>query len=86
MNCSNNFVHPLCPRPIASKVAANDARLLREKSKKPSKRKANEEEEEEEEEDDDDDDETRSISEVETSAQIMKALDLRKQVQHEELP
>ena len=70
---------------IASKVAANDARRLREKSKKPSKRKADEEEEEEEEEDDDDD-ETPSNSEVETSAQIIKAHDLRKQVQHEELP
>ena len=40
---------------IASKVAANDARLLWEKSKKPSKRKADEEEEEKEEEEDDDD-------------------------------
>ena len=74
---------------IASKVAANDARLLREKSTKPSKRKANEEDEEEEDDDDDDDDdETPSNSEVETSAraQIIKAHDLRKQVQHEELP
>ena len=72
---------------IASKVAAKDARLLREKSKKPSKMKANEEEEEEEDDDDDDDDdETPSNSEVETSAQIIKAHDLRKQVQHEELP
>ena len=49
--------------------------------------KANEEEEEEEDDDDDDDDdETPSNSEVETSAQIIKAHDLRKQVQHEELP
>ena len=71
---------------IASKVTANDARRLREKSKKPSKRKADEEEEEEEDDDDDDDDETPSNSEVETSAQIIKAHDLRKQVQHEELP
>ena len=72
---------------IASKVAAKDARLLREKSKKPSKMKANEEEEEEEDDDDDDDDdETPSNSEVETSAQSIKAHDLRKQVQQEELP
>ena len=49
------------------------------KSNKPSKRKANEEEEEEEEEEDDDD-ETPSNSEVETSAQIIKAHDLCKQV------
>ena len=71
---------------IASKVAANDARLLWEKSKKPSKRKADEEEQEEEEEEEEDDDETPSNYEVETSAQIIKAHDLRKQVQHEELP
>ena len=74
---------------IALKGAANDAWLLREKSTKPSKRKANKEDEaEEEEEEEDDDDETPSNSEVETSAraQIIKAHDLRKQVQHEELP
>ena len=62
---------------IASKVATNDARLLREKSNKPSKRKVYEEEEEEEDDDDDDDDESPSNSEVEMSAKSIKAHDLQ---------
>ena len=65
---------------MSSKVAANDALQIREKSKKPSKRKAEEEEEEE----DDDEDESSSNSEVERSS-AQSAHDLRKQVQQEEL-
>ena len=73
------------------KVAANDARLLRKKSKKQSirrlrgrlmKKKKKEKEEEEEH----DDDETPSNCKVETSSQSIKAHDLSKQVQHEESP
>ena len=71
---------------IASKVAANDARQLREKSKKPSKRKAEEEEDDDDDDDDDDHGESPSNSKVKTSAQSTKAHDLHKQVQQEELP
>ena len=72
---------------MASKVAANDAKQLREKSKNLSKSKADEEDEEQEEqEEDDDDDDSPSNSEVEgSSAQSSKAHALRKQVQQEEL-
>ena len=68
---------------IASKIAANDTRRLREKSKKgrPMKKKRKKRRRRE-----DDDDKTPSNSEVETLAQSIKAHDLRKQVQQEELP
>ena len=81
---------------MASKVAANDARLLREMSKKQNKRKADEGEEEEaweegggegeEKDEEDDNDESPSYSEGErSSAESIKAHDLRKRIQMEEL-
>ena len=82
---------------MASKVAANDARLLREMSKKQNKRKADEGEEgdeqaweeggeEGEEKEDDDNDESPSYSEGERwSAESIKAHDLCKRIHMEEL-
>ena len=92
LNCSNNFVHPLLL--VMSKAqlwpyhpGANDARRLREKSKKLSKRQDDDDDDEEEDDEEEaDNDETPSNSKAETSVQIIMAHDLHKQVQHEELP